>query len=106
MNATRQVCLSGLNTDTYKIVTAGVYSLYVRSTEIPPSGVVITLSQTGSTSASFTTPTTSPIQNHVEINAKFNCAVGDVLSVALSSSASADQPPNMIKTTINLRMGV
>src|ERR1700722_16353605 len=99
MNALKQTCLSGLNTDTHKVVTSGVYSIYVRTTDIPPSGIVITVSQTGSTSASFTTPTTSNLQNHIEINAKFNCAAGDILSVVLTSSAPADEPPNMIKTT-------
>lgn len=96
---------SGLSTDTHKILVAGLYSLYVSSTELPPSGLVITLSQSGSVTVSVNTPSTSPLQQVVNINHQFNCAVGDILSVVLTSSAPLDQPPNMIKTTINLRQG-
>jgi len=98
--------MSGLNTETYKIKTAGQYTIYTRTTDVPASGIVVTLSQTGSTSASFTTPTTGTVQEHIELNGTFNCAVGDVLSVALTSSATTDQPPNLIKTIINLRQGI
>lgn len=97
---------SGLSTDTYRISVADLYSIYVRTTVIQPSGLVITISQTGSRSASFTTPTTSSLQEDIEINAKFNCAVGDILTVAVTSSAPVDQPPNLIKTIINLRQGL
>lgn len=97
---------SGLSTDTHKISVAGVYSIYTRTTDIPPSGIVATLSQSGSQSVSVSTPTTSPVQKHIELNGKFNCAVGDILSVVLTSSASVDQSPNLIKTIINLKQGI
>jgi hypothetical protein len=106
MNTMRQSCSSGLSTDLHQVTTAGVYKIETRTTDIPPSGLVVTLSQTGSTSASFVSPTTSPVQQHIEMNGKFNCQVGDILSIVLTSSAPADQPPNLIKTTINLKMGV
>jgi len=106
MHVTRPSASSGLSTDTIKIATAGVYSIYTKTTVLQPSGLVVTLSQTGSASNSFSTPTTSPLTGHVEMNAKFNCAVGDILSVVVSSSASIDQPPNLIKTIIQLKEGV
>lgn len=97
---------SGLSTDTFKVDTAGMYSIYVNTTVKDPSGLVITISQTGSVSHSFSTPTTSPLTDHVELNAKFNCAANDVLTVAVTSSAPVDQPPNLIKSVINLRQGL
>jgi hypothetical protein len=106
MNILQQSASSGLSTDTFKVTTAGMYTINVMSTDLPPSGIVITLSQSGSQTVSVSTPTTSPLQAHIEINAKFNCAVNDILTVALASSAPADQPPNLIKTLINLRMGL
>lgn len=106
MNLTQQSCSSGLSTDTFKVLTADTYQIFVRTTDVPPSGIVITISQSGSTSSSFSTPTTSPLQSHIELNGKFNCAIGDILTVALTSSAPIDQPPNLIKTTINLREGI
>jgi hypothetical protein len=106
MRAMAQNVVSGLSNDTYKVDTAGVYTLNIKTTCIQPSGLVITLSQTGSTSASVTSATTSPLEDHVEVNGKFNCASGDILHVVVTSSAPVDQPPNLIKTTINLKQGV
>jgi hypothetical protein len=102
----QQSVMSGLNSDHYKISVAGVYSMYASATELPPSGLVITLSQSGSASVSFVTPVTSPVQQVVTINGKFNCAIGDILTIAVTSAAGADQPPNMIKTSCILRAGL
>jgi hypothetical protein len=106
MNLMKPTCSSGLSTDVKQIITAGQYTIYTRTTDIPPSGIVVTISQTGSTSHSIVTPTTSPLQTDIESNATFNCQVGDVLHVVLTSSAPVDQPPNLIKTIINLRQGL
>jgi hypothetical protein len=106
MKAMQPSVSSGLSTDTFKVTTAGLHSIYARSTVIQPSGLVVTLSQSGSTSASVVSSTTSPMQEEVEVNGKFNCAVGDILSVVVTSSAPVDQPPNLIKTIINLRQGL
>ena len=109
MKLSQAAAASGLSTDTYKIGSvsgAGTYSIFVRSTVKDPSGIVITLSQSGSQSASFSSPIASGQTNHVEMNASFNCAVGDILSVVVSSSAPVDQPPNLIKSIINLRQGL
>lgn len=106
MHLTKPTCISGLNTSTIKLAAAGVVSVYTKTTEVPPSGLVITISQSGSTSASFTTPITSPKQRKIDFNAKFNCAIGDILTVAVTSAAAQDQPPNLINTIITLKQGV
>lgn len=106
MNLMKPSCSSGLSTDTKKVLTAGQYTIYTRTTDIPPSGIVVTISQSGSTSKSVVTPLTSPLQTDIESNATFNCQVGDILSVVLTSAAPVDQPPNLIKTIINLRQGL
>lgn len=106
MKTTKPTCSSGLSADTYNIITPGVYTIYTRATDLPPSGLVVTISQSGSVNRSVVTPTTSEKQIDIESNATFNCAANDVLSVVLSSSAAADQPPNLIKTIINLRQGL
>lgn len=97
---------SGLSTDTFKVLQAGVHSIFVRTTVKDPSGLVITISRSGSSSDSVASPAASGQTNHVELNAKFNCAIGDILSVVVTSSASVDQPPNLIKSIINLRQGL
>lgn len=97
---------SGLSTDTIQVKNAGVHSVFTRTTCLIPSGLVVTISQSGSASSSVTSPTTAPRQRHVELNAKFNCAVGDILTVAISSSANVDQPPSLIQTIINAKQGI
>jgi hypothetical protein len=106
MNILQQSASSGLSTDTYRVAAAGMYAIFVQSTVLQPSGLVIIISQSGSQSASLSSPVTSPLTSHVELNAKFNCAIGDLLSVVVSSSAPVDQPPNLIKTKITLKQGI
>ena len=96
---------SGLITELHEVITAGIFTIQARATVLPGSGLVITLAQTGSQTVSVSTPTTSPVEESVSIMSSFNCASGDILSVTTSSSAPADQPPNMIKTVIALRQG-
>lgn len=97
---------SGLSTDTIVVKNAGTHSIYTRTSCLQPSQIVVTISQSGSASASFSTPATSSVQQHIEMNAKFNCQPGDILTVALTSSAPADLPPSLIQTVINARQGI
>lgn len=106
MHIHQQSLISGLTSDVYQAEAAGVYSVYAYSTVVPPSGLVITISQTGSTSLSVTSQTTSPVESVVAVNGRFNCALGDLLTVAVTSSAAQDQPPNLIKTFCTLKQGV
>jgi hypothetical protein len=106
MKEMQQTVMNGLNTDRYQVKTAATYSIYTATTVNPASGIVVTISQSGSQTASATTPTTSPLTNHVELNTKFACAIGDIITVAVTSTAPADQPPDLVKTTITLRQGL
>jgi len=106
MKIGQQSASSGLSTDTFIVKVAGIHSIYSRTTMKPISGLVVTISQSGSASNSFASSPASGPQKHIEMNAKFNCQPGDVLSVVVSSSAAGDQPPNLIKTSINLRQGI
>jgi hypothetical protein len=107
MNTQQESVMNGLNTDQCAVPSAGMYSLTVRSTLIPASGIVITATQTGSTTTTFTSAATSPVSPDNQLTAQFNCAAGDIITVAVTSSTAfpADQPPSLLKTTINLRQG-
>lgn len=105
MNLNVSSASSGLSTDTFKVSIAGPYYMSAQSTVNEPSGLVITLSQTGSVSKSVVSPVCSAQEIAVSVNGSFNCAVGDILHVVVTSSAPIDQPPNLIKTIINLRQG-
>jgi|SRR5579859_3820656 len=104
----RPSVFAGLGSDSVKIPAstgAGVYKVSVRSTEIPPSGLVITIAQSGSQSVSVNSGTNSPVQNNTNIEHLFNCAVGDVLTVTFSSSNSVDTVVSQIKSVIAVKQG-
>ena len=70
------------------------------------SGIVVTATQSGSASTSYTIALTSPLSSDNQLTGRFNCAAGDLITVAISSSAAADQPPAILKTHVNIRQGV
>jgi hypothetical protein len=105
MNTQQSSVMNGLNTDSCKIPTAGNYSITTRTTMVPASSLLVTITQTGSQSVTYTSAPTSPVSLDTQVTGKFNCAVGDIITVAVTSSAIADKPPGLIKTEINLRQG-
>lgn len=106
MKVTQSSIMNGLNSDSHKILNAGVYSITTRTTMVQPSNLVVTIVQSGSTSKTITSLPTSQQSADIEVTGQFNCAVNDLITVSLTSSASADQPPSLIKTLINLRQGL
>jgi hypothetical protein len=106
MNTYQASVMNGLTTDLCAIPIAGVYSITTRTNMVQPSGLVVTITQTGSASKTITSPTTSPQALDQEVTGQFNCAVGDIITVAVTSSAPVDKPPSLVKTTVILRQGL
>lgn len=98
--------LNGLQTSSYPVIKAGPYAITTRTTMQYGSGVVVTTTQSGSATTSYTIMLTSPVSSDNQLTGKFNCAAGDLITVSISSSAAADQPPIDLQTTINIRQGV
>jgi hypothetical protein len=101
MNGFQASVKAGLSTSQHKVITAGVYKLSAFTTVLPVSGITVTLSQSGSTTASIAS-TQTQLGESVTIEKSFNCAIGDMLMCQVTSSTPMDQPPNMIKTVISL----
>lgn len=86
---------------TYTVPTTGIYFLGTTTTlsvPVPPSTLVITLSQSGSASKSVSTTNQQDAQLHMELQGVFNCVVGDVLTATLTGT----DPINTSKTIIDL----
>lgn len=98
--------LNGLQTSSYTATNSGTYSATIRTTMQLGSAVVVTVTQSGSRSQVYTMALTSPVSDNNEMTGLFNCAMGDLITVAISSSATADQPPVDLQTTINIRQGI
>ncbi len=93
------------NLDTYQLTVpdANIYKIACTATEIPPSGLQITVMQNSTQLLQTVVPASS--QNHVEASVLANCAVNDVLQIILSSSSSADSLRNVIKAVIKFSPG-
>lgn len=99
--------VAGLGTSLFNVVTAGMYSLDVKSTLPTGSGLQIVINQNGSpvlTSGGVSTNPT-PTQPSLGCGVKLQCAASDVLTVVLSSSNNVDSNPNAVKSVINLYQG-
>lgn len=103
MNTLQQSVMNGLSTDSCKIPTAGSYQITTRTTMNEPSALLVTVTQSGSKSTTFTSGPTSPQSADTQVTGQFNCAAGDIITVSVTSAASVDQPPSLVKTTITLR---
>lgn len=109
--------VTGLGTQTYTFSIAGLYTCAVNFTIpykaigqpgdstslIGASGLSIVVNLNGSPVLTLTSP--SPTQPSMGGSVRVQAAVGDVLTVVLSSSAAADQLTNVIKGTVNLYQG-
>lgn len=90
MNLNSSGSIGGLGTFTYTISAIGTYFLECRSTFIAPSGTSLTIAQSGSASNSYSSITLPANATHVEIANSFRCAIGDVLTLTISSSNVSD----------------
>lgn len=95
--------LSNLDTYNYTVLAAGVHTVSIRLTEVPPDGVTIVLKNNSSTLATSSAP--AGPSDHVEIAATVNCALSDVLGIVITSSAAHQAAPNRIKAILSIRQG-
>lgn len=103
VNQSNVIC--GLQTTTHTIGTTNMYHVLSKSTIHPGSALSITVSQSGSTTASFTSTAPSSSQRHIELNCSFNCVIGDVITVAITSSAAIDNGLNNVSTVLAIYTG-
>jgi hypothetical protein len=94
------------NLDTYNHTTgnSGPYLVHLAVSERPPSGVIITIQQNSVTKAT-TTAAPAAAQQLVELKVLLNCAIGDIISVIVTSVSPSDTGPNVIKGTLAIGQG-
>jgi len=87
--------------------TAGLNSLYtvsIQMSEVPASGITLTIKQGSTTIASASAPAAG--QNQISLQATLNCAVNDVIGVVVASSTAIDQQLNTIKGILKITPGL
>ena len=96
--------LTSLDTYNYTVGTTSLYTVGIRLTEVPPSGLIITIQQNSSTIVQSVAPASS--QQVINLRTLLNCTSGDIISIILASSNSNDATLNNIKGTLQITPGI
>lgn len=116
ISSNHSTVFGGLGTASLTVVTPGLYTCafvstipfqqgapYNSATTTGASGLQVVINLNGSPVLTVSGP--SPTQPQMGGSVRIGCVATDVITVVTSSSAAADQPPNAVKTTINLYLG-
>lgn len=95
--------ISNLDTYNYTVLSAGMHVAGLAISEIPPSGITITIQLNGSTVASTSAPNLA--QQIVQLKTTMNCAINDVISIIVASSSASDQGPQRLKGILDIHVG-
>jgi hypothetical protein len=97
--------ICGLGTFTHTVASTKMYFASAVCNENPTSSVSITISQSGSTSASITSTAPTSAQQAISVQKVFNCVSGDIITVAVTSAAAIDNQKNTVKTIVRVNEG-
>ncbi len=95
--------LSNLDTYNHTTMLNSMYVVRCIMSVIPPSGLSIVIQQNGSTKATSISP--SAAENNIDLRIILNCAIGDVISVVLSSSSTSETAINQVKGILKITPG-
>ena len=97
--------ICGLGTYTHVCLNTSLYVMKAAASVQPGSSLSITISQSGSTTASVTSTAPAASQTIINVRNLFNCVAGDVLTCAISSSAPIDNQANTVSTLVKVNDG-
>jgi len=95
--------ISNLDTYQYTVGAAAMHVVNLAISEVPISGITITIKQNSNTVASTSAP--GAAQSLVQLITTMNCAAGDVIQVIVASSTPSDSVPNSFKGTLLIKQG-
>ncbi len=96
--------LSNLDTYVYTTTQSSLYTARITVSEIPPSGIILTIKQNSSTIAT-TTVAPAASQSTVELRTVMNITSGDTISVVIASSSNSDKGTNAFKGILQIAPG-
>lgn len=92
--------VEGLGTNTYVVGVAAPHSIECKSFLTAPTGLSIVINKNGSALITSSVVNANAQLLSVETAAQF--AVGDIITVVLSSSVAQDSIPNSVKSIIDI----
>ncbi len=97
--------VAGLGVWTHTVATTQMYFASAQCLENPPSGITLTIAQTGSTSVSVSVASPAAAQEAINLQKIFNCVSGDVITFTIASSLDIDNQLNTVKTLLKITQG-
>lgn len=98
----------GLPTFAYTVPTggAGIYSVRVTLSDVPPSGISILIKKNGVTTYTVPIETLSATQNFIKYKTPpWSLADADAVTVVLASAEAVDNQLNTVKVTCAIQQG-
>lgn len=92
--------VEGLGTNTFTIAVAGPHSISCQSFLTAPTGLSIVINKNGS--ALITSSVVNVNSQFLSVGTAAQFAIGDIITVVLSSSVAQDSIPNSIKSIIDI----
>lgn len=100
LSAPQSNAVVGLNSWTYTFKSAGPRYVKVTASDVPVTGLTITILKNGSAVSTVSVPSGSAPT--LMAQAAFLAAASDILTVTMSSSTFNDTQPNSVKAIINI----
>ena len=113
--------VGGLGTSAFTVTIAGLYTCAITATipSVEPGGpgdstttaggsalqIVVNQDTGGGPVAKLTIGSPSPYQRSMGGSVRLQCAVGDVITVVLTSANAVDKGSNVVKMIVNLYQG-
>lgn len=97
---------SGLQTCVHTAKNGGLYSVQVQLTEVPVTGLSLTVVNTTTSTTILTAPTISPTQIAQQFKVGFQAAANDVITITMSSTTPVDLVANNVKWTCTIQNGL
>jgi hypothetical protein len=101
----QQTIGSGLQTYTYTTAAEALFTVNAFTTFNPSSGITCVINQNGSP-VGPSSSSGANLPGEINMMARINCQVGDVITIVIASSLSPDPSETSIKTVVSLRQGV
>lgn len=100
---TQTKILTELDTYNHTALATSMYMVSCAVSEVPPSGITITIKQNGSTKATMAAPAAA--QQLTQLQIVLNCVATDIITVVLASSTASDTGKNSFKAILNIHQG-
>lgn len=105
LKAAQSNVINGLGSWTHTVATTAMYTAQSTTSVHLNSGLIVTIAQSGSTTATISSAAPAASQREIELRKIFNCVAGDVITFTYASSTPVDNGLNNVKSIAKVNAG-